>query len=109
MTSQDLPNFCNRCQSYYDTPHCDCYTKTNPNKQKLKLYKVTIHIVGKKGGTHGVPFGYRTYILDSNEVDAEARVIELVGADKISSNHIPTVEELKGPFSKGQILFWDEF
>ena len=107
MTPKALANYCNLCHSYYDTPYCDCYTKSN--NQKLNLYMVTVKVISEKLTMPFPTKRYRTYILDSNKVDAEARVIELVGADKISSNHIPTVEELKGPFSKGQILFWDEF
>lgn len=107
MTPKALANYCNLCHSYYDTPYCDCYTKSN--NQKLNLYMVTVKVISEKLTMPFPTKGYRTYILDSNKVDAEARVIQLIGPEKISPNHMPTVEEVKGPFSKGQVLFWDEF
>lgn len=109
MTTKSLPKFCNRCQEYFDVgQQCACYgDEISP--QELKLYKVTVHVVGKGGSVTGVPFGYRCYILDINSVQAQERVVAYLGTDRISPDHMPETEEVKGPFSKGQVLFWDEF
>lgn len=79
-------------------------------KSKLKLYMVTVNVLSKnKHATAPALKGYRTYILDSNAVDAESRVVQLIGADRIDVMIPPRVEEVPGPFGKGQVLFWDEF
>ena len=70
---------------------------------------VTVNVKSKKIDSFPPIKGYRTYILDINAVDAESRVVQLIGMDRVNDMIPPTVEEVKGPFSKGQVLFWDEF
>lgn len=96
--------FCGRCAS--QKRNAIKREKEAESKPALKLFKVTVHVTSEHSAG---PNGYRVYILHTDGPSAENKVLGALGRARVHPDKMVYTNEVKGPFTAGDVLVWDEF
>lgn len=111
---QTYPNICSSCGGQYDSTCFSVQCKAERRvkemlrmeSDQLKLFKVTVHVTSEHSAG---PNGYRVYILHTDGPSAENKVLGALGRARVHPDKMIYTNEVKGPFTAGDVLVWDEF
>lgn len=109
---------CDDCGAHYHVFCGECAQKRDAIRRKkkaelkytLKLFKVTVHVrSGPTAANLAGLNGYYVYILHTDGPSAENKVLDALGRERVHPDKMVYTDEVKGPFTAGDILVWDEF